>query len=151
MDIGMIYKEHKLYKINGPFQHSEKAPFTIPEGYNGVSILYEYEAAAALPDDLSAFLVRFMEGGMKLAPAQVLTANMCYTGVSLQKLAEQSKSKVAVIFGLQWLDTLKNANISKNEIVKLYGMKVLVTDALEVINTNDAAKKAFWSALKKLL
>ena len=30
-------------------------------------------------------------------------------------------------------------------------MKVLATDTLDVINANDAAKKAFWVELKKIL
>jgi len=151
MDVDAIYKGNKLYKIGAPFKHFEKTGYIVPENYNGVSILYEYETAAALPDDLAAFLVRFTEGGMKLSPSQVLTANMCYTDISLQKLAEQHKSRAAVIFGLQWLEGLKNTHIRRNQMVKLYGMNVLVTDTLDVINTNDAAKKAFWAELKKLL
>lgn len=151
MEVNSIYKENKLYKITEPFQHFKKARFTIPTGYNGVSVLYEYEAADKLPDDMAGFLARVIEGGMKLDPAHVLTANLCYSDVTLQKLAEQAKSKVAVIFGLQWMNDLKNINIRKNQIVKLYGMKILVTDTLDVINSNDAAKKAFWVELKKIL
>ena len=151
MVVNSIYKDNKLVVIKEPFQHTEKSPFTIPEGYKGVTILYEYEEAAKLPDDMATFLSRVIEGGLKLDPAQVLTANLCHSDVTLQKLAEQAKSKVVVIFGLQWLDSLKNANIRKNQIVKLYGMKVLATDTLDVINTNDTAKKAFWVELKKVL
>ena len=151
MVVNSIYKDNKLVVIKEPFQHTEKSPFTIPEGYKGVTILYEYEEAAKLPDDMATFLSRVIEGGLKLDPAQVLTANLCHSDVTLQKLAEQAKSKVVVIFGLQWLDSLKNANIRKNQIVKLYGMKVLATDTLDVINANDAAKKAFWVELKKIL
>jgi hypothetical protein len=100
---------------------------------------------------MAVFLGKVIEGGMKLNPAEVLTANMCYTDASLQKLAEQANAKVVIIFGVKWLSGLKNANIMKNEIVKLYGMKVLVTDTVDMINTNDAAKKAFWVQLKRLL
>ena len=151
MDIDAIYKDSKLYKVNQAFPHCGDTAFSIPDGFNGVAVLYENEDSAALSDDQSAFLTRVIEGGMKLKPAHVLRANMCYTDVSLQKLAEHAKAHVVIIFGLRWLDTLNNANISKNEVVKLYGMKVLVTDPIDVMNTNDAAKKAFWVELKKIL
>ena len=151
MEVNSIYKDNKLVVIKEPFQHSEKVGYIIPDGYKGVSILYEYDETAKLPDDMAGFLTRVIEGGLKLDPTQVLTANLCYSDVTLQKLAEQAKSKVVVIFGIQWLYSLKNANIRKNQVVKLYGMKVLATDTLDVINTNDAAKKAFWVELKKIL
>jgi len=150
MDVSKIYKENKLYKISETFEHQERAQLAVPEGFSGVATIYEYEPADKLSDELSAFLRKFIEGGMKLDPAKVLTANMCYTDSSLRKLSEQAKAKIVVIFGLKWLDGLHNANIRKNEIVKLYGMKVLVTDSLDVINTSDAAKKAFWVELKKI-
>jgi len=151
MDISTLYKEHKLYHISAPFEAHDRAPLSVPEGFKGVSVLYEYEPAAGLPDDMALFLSRVIEGGMKLSPADVLTANICYTNASLQKVAELAHDRVAIVFGTKWLDSLHNANISKNEIVKLYGMKVLVTDTLDVINTNDAAKKAFWVQLKKIV
>ena len=150
MELTSIYKENKLYKISQPFQENEKEEMTVPEGFGGVAILYEYEEGSKLPEDMSTFLGKVIEGGMKLEPAKVLTANMCYTNVSLQKLSELARAKVVVIFGVTWLNELKNANILKNEIVKLYGMRVLITDTLDVINTNDAAKKAFWLQLKKI-
>jgi hypothetical protein len=128
-----------------------KAPVVRPVVFSGVAVLYEYEPDGKLPEAMAVFLGKVIEGGMKLDPAQVLTANLCYSDVSLQKLSEQVKAKVVVIFGTRWLDGLHNANILKNEIVKLYGMKVLVTDTLDVINTNDAAKKAFWVQLKKIV
>ena len=151
MDIRALYKEHKLYRISAPSEAHEIAPLSVPEGFKGVSVLYEYAPGASLPDDMSLFLSRVIEGGMKLSPSEALIANICYTDASLQKLAEQARAKVVIIFGTHWLDSLHNANISKNEVVKLYGMKVLVTDALDVINSNDAAKKAFWVQLKKII
>lgn len=151
MDISTIYKENKLYKISRPFEPVASGQLPIPEGFKGIAILYEYEPDAKLPEDMAAFLSKVIEGGMKLNPAAILTANMCYTDASLQKLAEQAKAKVVIIFGMKWLNGLHNANIMKNEIVKLYGMKVLVTDTLDIINTNDGAKKAFWVELRKLI
>jgi hypothetical protein len=151
MDIDAIYKDSKLYKVNTPFPHGGDSKFTIPEGFNGVAVLYEQEDSPSLSADMSAFLGKVIEAGMKLNPAHVLIANTCYTDASLQKLSEKAKASVVVIFGLRWLAQLNNANITKNEIVKLYGMKVLVTDPLDVINTDDAAKKAFWVQLKKIL
>jgi hypothetical protein len=151
MDIDAIYKDSKLYKVNQLFPHSAGSAFSIPDGFNGVAVLYENEDSAVLGEDQSAFLYKVIEAGMRLKPAHVLVSNMCYTDVSLQKLAEHAKAHVVIIFGLRWLENLNNANISKNEVVKLFGMKVLVTDALDVINANDAAKKAFWVQLKKIL
>ncbi len=151
MDISNIYKGNKLYRISKPFQDTAKTELNVPEAFAGVVVLYEYETVAILPTETAVFLGKVIEGGMKLSPATVLTANLCYMDMSLQKLAEQVKAKVVIIFGVKWLHELKNANIEKNEIVKLYGMKVLVTDPLDIINTNDAAKKAFWLQLKKIL
>jgi hypothetical protein len=150
MDVSTIYKENRLYKISETFEHQERAQLAVPEGFSGVATIYEYEPADKLSDELSAFLRKFIEGGMKLDPDKVLSANMCYSDASLRKLSEHAKAKIVVIFGLKWLDSLHNANIRKNEVVKLYGMKVLVTDSLEIINTSDAAKKAFWVELKKI-
>jgi hypothetical protein len=116
-----------------------------------MAILYEYEPAAKLPEDMAAFLGKVIEGGMKLDSATVLIANMCHTNASLRKLSDEARAKVVIIFGMKWLNGLHNANIMKNEIVKLYGMRVLVTDTLDIINTNDAAKKAFWVELRKLV
>jgi hypothetical protein len=151
MEISQIYKDTKLYKISGPFDGLGKAAVSVPEGFAGVSVLYEHEGSAILPDDLVVFLARVIEGGMKLGPATVLTANLCYTDTTLRKLSEQVKSKVVIVFGLTWLSELKNARIRKNQAVSLYGMKVLFTDTLDIINTNDAAKKAFWVELKKVV
>lgn len=151
MDISTIYKENKLYKISRPFQQVPDGQLSMPEGFKGMAILYEYEQDAKLPDDMAIFLGKVIEGGMKMDPATVLTANMCYTNASLQKLSDEALARVVIIFGMKWLDGLHNANIMKNEIVKLYGMKVLVTDALDIIQTNDAAKKAFWVELRKLV
>ena len=151
MDVSTIYKENKLYKISETFEHQGGAQLAVPVGFSGVATIYEYEPTDKLPDELTAFLRKFIEGGMKLDPEKVLTANICYTDASLRKLSEQAKARIVVIFGLKWLDGLHNANIRKNEIVKLYGMKVLVTDPLDIINTNDAAKKSFWVELKKLI
>jgi hypothetical protein len=150
MDVSTIYKGNKLYKISETFEHEGGAQLIVPEGFSGVATLYEYEPADRLSDDLAAFLRKFIEGGMKLDPDKVLSANICYTDASLRKLSEQAKAKIVVIFGLKWLDGLHNANIRKNEIVKLYGMKVLVTDSLDIINSSDTAKKAFWVELKKI-
>jgi hypothetical protein len=150
MDVTSIYKGSKLYTVAKVFDSSSKTEFLIPKNFNGVSVLYEYEAAEALPDSLSGFLDKVLEGGMRQDPARILSANMCYTNVSLQKLAEQARATTVVIFGRKWLNSLKNANIDKNEIVKLFGMKVLITDTLEVISIDDTAKKAFWLQLKKL-
>lgn len=151
MDLLTIYKENKLYKVSKPFQQLATGQITVPSGFKGMAVIYEYEQAANLPDDMAIFLGKVIEGGMKLDPATVLTANMCYTDASLQKLSEQAKARTVIIFGMKWLNGLHNANILKNEIVRLYGMKVLVTDTLDIINTNDAAKKAFWVELKKLV
>ena len=151
MNVTDIYKDTKIYELSKPFGDMDKAPISIPTGFSGVSVLYEYEPDTVLPNELNVFLGKVIEGGMKLDPATVLTANFCYTDVSLQKLAEHARSKIVIIFGLKWLNELKNANIRKNEIVKLYGMKILITDTLDVINANDAAKKAFWVELKKIL
>jgi hypothetical protein len=149
MELSAIYKESKLYKVS-PDAHSGDAALVIPAGFDGTVVLYENEADIALSPDMSSFLSKVIEAGMKLNPAQVLTANMNHTDVTLQKLSEHVKAKTVVIFGTNWLATLKNANIQRNEIVKLYGMKILITDTLEIINSDDAAKKAFWVQLKKL-
>jgi hypothetical protein len=150
MDLSTIYKGTKLYNIATPFGQKDGAAPVRPEGFSGVSILYEYEDAPALPGDMATFVSRVIEGGMKLEPAKVLTANLCHADISLQKLSEEMGTKTLVIFGTEWMGSLHNAHLRKNQIVKLFGMKVLVTDTLDVINTNDAAKKAFWGELKKL-
>jgi hypothetical protein len=149
MDISTIYKEHKLYKVETGQLLGPQPKFDIPADFNGVSVLYEYVAQKELPAEMVSFIAKVIEGGMKLDPAKVLIANMNHSNVSLAKLAE-ANAKTVVIFGLQWLEGLHNANIRKNEIVKLYGMKVLMTDTLDIIDSNGAAKKAFWAELKKL-
>ena len=150
MELTTLFKDNKLYRISSPFDECQKEQLIIPEGFGGTVILCEYEAERTLPEDMVVFMGKVIEAGMKLKPEDVLIANLCYTDVTLQKLSDEAKAKVVVIFGLKWLNELHNANILKNEIVKLYGMKVLITDTLDVINTNDAAKKAFWLQLKRI-
>jgi hypothetical protein len=150
MDISTIYTGNKLYKITAPAVTSGGSDLKAPIGFNGLAILYEYEADSVMPSDMAAFLEKVIAGGMKLDPADVFTANLCYSNASLQKVADNLKAKTIIIFGLKWLNGLQNANIRKNEIVKLYGMKLLVTDSLDIINTNEVAKKAFWAELKKI-
>ena len=150
MELTTLYKDNKLYRISKPFAEHQTEQLMIPEGYGGTVILYEYEAESKLPEDMEVFMGKVIEAGMKLKPRDVLSANLCFTDVTLQKLSDEAKAKVVIIFGQKWLNELHNANILKNEIVKLYGMKVLITDTLDVINTNDAAKKAFWLQLKKI-
>ncbi len=148
MEINAIYKKDKLYDIPSP---AAKTPAPErPEGYNRVAVLYEYPEAAELPADKVAFLAKVIEAGMKLQPAQTLTANLSHTTLTLQKLAEEYSTQRVVIFGTGWMERLRNAHIDKNDISLLYGMKVLITDPLDTINTNDNAKKIFWNSLKKL-
>lgn len=148
MELTAIYKKDKLYDIPAP---AAKGPApALPDGYNRVAVLYEYPEAAALPADKAAFLAKVIEAGMKLQPAQTLTANLSHTALTLGKLAEECATQRVVIFGADWLSHLRNAHIDKNEICQLYGMKVLTTDTLDVINTNDTAKKTFWTQLKRL-
>lgn len=151
MTLGPIYKNLKIYRLEKHLQNSPPEPVKMPEPFNGVAVAYERAEAENLPADMAAYLDRVIEGGMKLDPAHVLKVNLLFHDTSIQKLAEKANARVLVIFGTQWLDHLHHANISKNEIVKLYGMKVLCTDTLQVINTDEAAKKAFWAVLKKVL
>jgi hypothetical protein len=149
MNIDAIYTDSKLYHIQRT-QPLGQTDFALPAKFSGIAALYECDTEL-LPEAMATFLRRVVEGGMKHDPDTVLMANLNFSNVSLSKLAESGAVKVVVIFGQRWLDSLRNANISKNEIVKLYGMKVLVTDSLDVINSQDAAKKAFWAELKKLV
>jgi hypothetical protein len=115
-----------------------------------VAVLYEYPSGAELPEDLTAFVGKVIEAGMKLDPASVICANLPYTDLTPQKLAEQRGVKTLVIFGTDWMNSLHNAQLQKNLVIRLFGIKVIITDDLETIRTNDQAKKAFWSELRKL-
>ncbi len=148
MELSGIYKKDKLYNIHSPA--AKISPPPVPEGYNRVAVLYEYPEAEELPQDKVAFMAKVIEAGMKLQPAQTLTANLSYSALTLQKLAEEYGTQRVVIFGTGWMEHLRNAHIDKNDISLLYGMKVLITDPLDTINTNDNAKKTFWGQLKKL-
>ncbi|MBS1618248.1 MAG: hypothetical protein JST76_07000 [Bacteroidetes bacterium] len=148
MELSGIYKKDKLYDIHSPAAKIPPPP--IPEGYNRVAVLYEYPEAEELPRDKVAFMAKVIEAGMKLQPAHTLTANLSYSALTLQKLAEEYGTQRVVIFGADWISHLRNAHIDKNEICLLYGMRVLCTDTLDVINANDTAKKNFWGQLKKL-
>ena len=148
MELTTIYKKDKLYSIP-----ATPAKIPVPEqpaDYNRVAVLYEYPEAADLPADKVAFMSKVIEAGMKLRPAQTLTANLSHSALTLQKLAEEYSTQRVVIFGTGWIEGLRNAHIDKNDISLLYGMKILVTDPLDTINTHDNAKKIFWNSLKKL-
>lgn len=148
MELSGIYKKDKLYAIHSPVAKTPAPP--VPEGYNRVAVMYEYPEAEGLPEDKVAFMAKVIEAGMRLQPAHTITANLSYSALTLQKLAEEYNTQRVVIFGADWVSHLRNAHIDKNEICLLYGMKVLCTDTLDVINTNDTAKKNFWGQLKKL-
>lgn len=148
MELTAIYKKDKLYDI--PLRTAKGPVPAVPDGYNRVAVLYEYPDAAEMPADKVAFMNKVIEAGMKLQPAQTLTANLSHTALTLRQLAEEYGTQRVVIFGADWISHLRNAHIDKNEICLLYGMKVLTTDTLDVINASDAAKKTFWGQLKKV-
>lgn len=148
MEISEIYKKDKLYDI--PSAGAKTALPVKPASYNRVAVLYEYPESAELPADKASFMNKIIEAGMKLQPDQTLITNLSHTSLTLQKLSEEYGTQRVVIFGADWIGHLRNAHIDKNEICLLYGMKVLTTDTLDVINTNDGAKKNFWGQLKKL-
>jgi hypothetical protein len=145
MDISTLYKKDRLVKVNEPLASGEKSEVKKPLNFNAVAVLYEYPVADQLPADMDTFLNKVIEAGIKLVPADTIKANLYHSDVTLQKLAEQFGTKKVVIFGTDW-----NGHLGKNEICALYGMKVLVTDTLDVINANDNAKKIFWAHLKKM-
>jgi hypothetical protein len=150
MDISTLYKKDRLVKVNEPLASGEKSEVKKPLNFNAVAVLYEYPVADQLPADMDTFLNKVIEAGIKLVPADTIKANLYHSDVTLQKLAEQFGTKKVVIFGTDWMESLKNGHLGKNEICALYGMKVLVTDTLDVINANDNAKKIFWAHLKKM-
>lgn len=150
MELSALYKNSKLYNIPANAKSIGSDVVILPESFNGVAVLYEYEQQQQLPEELEVFIGKVISGGMKLDPANTFTANLSFDNNLLRKVAEEGRAKATVVFGLKWLEGLHNPNIGKNDIVKLYGMKVLITDAPDVINTSDTAKKAFWLELKKI-
>ena len=150
MDISEIYRKDRLFNVTSTLSGGKGAEIVQPSGFNGVAVLCEYSEEAALPAEVDAFLNKVIEAGMKLVPAETLKVNLKQTDMTMQRLAEQMGAKKVIIFGTDWMESLKNGHIEKNEICSLFGMKVLVTDPLDVIQTNDNAKKIFWVGLKKM-
>ncbi|MCW3125023.1 MAG: hypothetical protein JWO03_681 [Bacteroidetes bacterium] len=150
MDLSTLYKKDRLVQVTEPLAKGEKSEVKKPLNFNGVAVLYEFQASTELPAEQEAFLNKIIEGGLKMIPTETVKANLCHADVTLQKLAEQIGAKKVVLFGTEWIEGLKNSHINKNEICLLYGMKVLVTDTLDVISSNDNAKKIFWGHLKKM-
>ena len=150
MDISSLYKKDKLYKVSPSLSQGDKTEIKIPLNSNGVAILYEYQVTDQLPAEIDAFLNKVIEGGMKLLPTETLKTNLYYSDATMQRLSEQIGAKKVVVFGTDWMNGLKNGHLEKNVICMLFGMKVLFTDTLEEINTNDNAKKIFWGHLKKM-
>ena len=146
MDLTTLYRGTKLYSIAD--DRSQRS--ASPEMTADVAVLYEHPSGAELPEDLTTFVGKVIEAGMKLDPASVICANLSYTDLTPQKLAEQCGVKTLVIFGTDWMNGLHNAQLQKNQVIRLFGIKVMITDDLETIRTNDLAKKAFWSELKKI-
>jgi hypothetical protein len=71
-------------------------------------------------------------------------------GISLGNLQNEYKPQAVLIFG----DVNISRNISKlkkNFVYELSGVKIISTDSLDTLMKNDAAKKALWIALKKML
>jgi hypothetical protein len=150
MDITSIYKKDKLYKVDPSLTKGQRNEVKIPLNFNNVAILYEYQDSDQLPTEMETFLNKVIEGGMKLNSSETLKANLYHTDITMQRLSEQIGAKKVVVFGTDWMDSLKNGHLEKNLICMLFGMKVLVTDALDEMNTNDNAKKIFWGHLKKM-
>ena len=150
MDISEIYKKDRLFNVTSTLSGKGDAEVARPLNFNGVAVLCEYSQDAVLPTEVDAFLNKVIEAGMKLVPAETLKVNLKHTDMTMQRLAEQIGAKRVIIFGTDWMESLKNGHIEKNEICSLFGMKVLVTDTLDVIQTNDSAKKIFWVGLKKM-
>ncbi len=150
MDISTIYRKDKLYNVTTTLSVNDNQPAEKPANFNGVAVLYEYKDGDKLPDDQEAFLNKIIEGGMKLQAADIVKANLSHGNMTLQKLSEQIGAKKVVIFGTDWIESLRNGHLGKNQICTLFGMKVLATDTLSEINANDNAKKIFWGHLKKM-
>ena len=149
MELSSIYKDTKLYQI-AESNHSDKEPFSLPTSYNGIAIFYKYTTAKELPEELNAFLTKILELGLKVNPAECLMANLDCTAITIQQLAEMSANKMVVIFGMEWVNSLHNIKAVKNKSLKLFGIKVLPTDTLAEVQSNEEAKKQFWVQLKDM-
>ena len=150
MDISEIYRKDRLFNVTSTLSCKGDTEVVRPLNFNGVAVLCEYSQEAVMPEEVDAFLNKVIEAGMKLMPSDTLKVNLKHTDMTMQRLAEQMWAKKVIVFGTDWMESLRNGHIEKNEICSLFGMKVLVTDTLEVIQTNDNAKKIFWVALKKM-
>lgn len=151
MEIAEIYKGTKLYQIVDTNAEKGYKDIHLPAVFNGMAVLYEPIAGADISADMLAYLNKIIEGGMKVDPAQTLVVNLAAYDLTLQQLAEHIKAKRVVIFGTRWATGLLNTQLVKNELVHFYGMRVLITDTVDVIQSNETAKKQFWSELKALL
>lgn len=149
MELISIYKGTKLYQISEA-KKGDKEPIQLPNSYNGIAILYENTAAKELPDELIGFLEKILELGLKVNPAECMLINRCYATISIQQLAETMGTKKLVLFGMDWATEQNNMKWVKNKVVKLYGIKVLPTDKLAVIQSNEESKKQFWLQLKEI-
>ena len=149
MELANLYKGTKLYQI-ADVKIGDNEPISLPNPYNGIAILYEYNTAKALPEALNEFLTKILELGLKVNPTECLVANLDYTAITIQQLAEMSATKLVVIFGMDWVNSLHNIKAVKNKSLSLYGIKVLPSDTLAVIQSNEEAKKQFWVQLKDM-
>ena len=112
-------------------------------------VLYD-QPLEELPIGMKEMLDKLIQA-CQFKPEETLYWNARFIpGISLGNLQNEYKPQAVLIFG----DVNISRNISKlkkNFVYELSGVKIISTDSLDTLMKNDAAKKALWIALKKML
>jgi hypothetical protein len=140
----LLFGKQKVFHIND----SVSTTITKANKRNAV-IVYDY-AAEVLPQPVKEMLDKLVQA-CQFKPEQTIYLNARFTGdVSLGHLQNTYSPTMILIFG----DVNVSRNLSKlkrNFAYDLSGVKIVNTEGLETLLKNDAAKKALWGVLKKML
>lgn len=137
-------------------------PYGIPKQTPGASrsaSCYAIHIMAAVTPSGRSMLEAARAQGLKLPESAMLISDIPRDFIHdpeklrswAQERAAAHPSKVLVLLGRQLAEALGLGNSTDQQRAKLFGCSVLCSEDLDAITTDTAAKKRFWSVLKKTI
>ena len=150
MDIpSQLYRETKIYSITDFKLDGSMLYDAFPAETNGIVICFsssEKELNTSEKELLGKIL-----SAVKVDILKTALVNKHFTSdFSFKKMEEKFGVKRVLVFGTDFLQLFKNAQVQKNGLFYLGEMKIIITENLSVLLGSDAEKKVLWAGMKEL-
>lgn len=141
----LLFNKQKVFSLNV----SVNQTITEPNLKKRAVVIFD-QPTETLPAAVKEMLDKLIQACKFKAEETVYVNAHFEPGISLGKIQNEYSPSVVLVFGE--INISRNIiRLKKNFVYELNSVKIVNTEGLDVLVKNDAAKKALWGILKKML